>query len=279
MMPSGYQGSYKIVDGLAPTDIAGVVPQIGWSDLWPGGGPYTTNVAAGIRLYWEAPGGGTANLGYGTTPGDSRLMRAYLDSGDYTPNNYHTTNTVIVSSVPFPLYDVLCYSKGRNGSATRVGRFTLSATNNGVLFTNVSKYIQDDGGSLFTGTYIEANSTSDYPNAASGNYCRFYAVRGTNFVVRDTCGYSSDPNPRAPFNALQIVQVDPTPMLSNPSYASGQFHCFLNGATNASYVIQASTNLADPASWLPVSTNTAPAQITDSPPANTPLRFYRALFQ
>lgn len=276
----GWQGSYKIVDGLAPTDIAGAVPQAGWSSLWPGGGPATTNVAAGIRFYWQAPGGGTANLGYGTTPGDSRLMRGYLDSGDYTPNNYHTTNTVIVSSVPFPLYDVLCYSKGRNGSATRVARFTLSATNNGVLFTNVSKYVQDDGGSLFDATYVEANSTSDYPNAASGNYCRFYAVRGTNFVVRDSCGYSSDPNPRAPFNALQIVQVDPTPTLSNPSYASGQFRCFLNGATNASYVILASTNLTTPlANWTPVSTNTAPSQITNSPPANTPYRFYRALFQ
>jgi hypothetical protein len=205
-------------------------------------------------------------------------MRAYLDSGDYTPNNYHTTNTVIVSSVPFPLYDVLCYSKGRNGSATRVARFTLSATNNGVQFVNLAKYVQDNGGSLFTGTYTEANSTSDYPNAAAGNYCRFYAVRGTNFAVRDTGTYGSDV-PRGPFNALQIVQVDPTPTLSNPSYAGGQFQCFLNGATNASYVILASTNLADPASWLPVSTNTAPAQITDSPPANTPYRFYRALFQ
>ena len=272
----GYQGSYKIVDGLAPTDIAGAVPQAGWSDLWPGGGPYTTNVAAGIRFYWEAPGGGTANLNYGTTPGDSRLMRAYLDSGDYTPQNKHTTNTVIVSSVPFPLYDVLCYSKGRNGGTTRVAKFTLSATNNGVLFTNVSKYVQDDGGSLFNGAYIEANSTSDYPSAASGNYCRFYAVRGTNFVVRDTCGYSADANPRAPFNALQIVQVDPTPTLSNPTYTNGQFQCFLNGATNASYTILASTDLVN---WTAVSTNTAPAQITNSPPANTPYRFYRALFQ
>ena len=131
---------------------------------------------------------------------------------------------------------------------------------------------------MFNGTYVEANSTSDYPNAASGNYCRFYAVRGTNFVVRGTCGYSSDPNPRGPFNALQIVQVDPTPTLSNPSYANGQFQCFLNGATNASYVILASTNLP-PWQLAPVSTNTAPAQITNSPPANTPYRFYRALFQ
>ena len=272
----GYQGSYKIVEGLAPTDIAGAVPQQGWNNLWPGGGPGTTNVAAGIRLFWQSPGGGTANLGYGTTPGDSRLMRGYLDSGDYTPNNYHTTNTVIVSSLPFPLYDVLCYSKGRNGSATRVARFTLSATNNGTQFTNYSKYVQDDANSTFTGTYIEANSTSDYPNAASGNYCRFYNVRGTNFVVRDTCGYSSDPNPRGPFNALQIVQVEPTPTLSNPSYAGGQFQCLLNGVTNLSYVVQASTDFVN---WTSVATNTAPAQITNTPPPNTPYRFYRALFR
>lgn len=271
----GYPGSYRIVDGLAPTDIAGAVPQAGWSCLWPGGGPYTTNVAAGIRFYWDAYGGGTSKLGYGGIPpgasSDSHLMRGYLDTGN------NTTNNVIVSSVPFPLYDVLCYSKGNNGTSTRVARFTLSATNNGVQSVNLAKYVQDDGGSLFNGTYVEANSTNNYPNAASGNYCRFYAVRGTNFVVRDTGTYGSDV-PRGPFNALQIVQVDPTPTLSNPSYANGQFQCFLNGATNASYVIQASTDLMNPASWLPVSTNTAPAQITLST-SGYDHRFYRALFQ
>ena len=140
----GWQGSYRIVEGLAPTDIAGAVPQTGWYNLWPRAEDLLppTSVPASA-FYWQTPGGGTANLGYGGIPpgdsSDSHLMRGYLDSGDYTPNNYHTTNTVIVSSVPFPLYDVLCYSKGRNGSATRVARFTLSATNNGVLFTNVSQ--------------------------------------------------------------------------------------------------------------------------------------------
>jgi hypothetical protein len=197
-------------------------------------------------------------------------MRGYLDTGD------NTTDTAIVSSLPFQLYDVLCYSIGDNGSTTRVGKFTLSATNNGVLAANSTKYIQDNGSSTFTGTFIEATSTNNFPSAVAGNYCRFYAVRGTNFAVRCTPSYGSDGHPRSPFNAIQIVQVDPTPTLSNPSYTNGQFQCFLNGATNASYTILASTDFV---SWTPVSTNTAPAQITNSPPANTPYRFYRALFQ
>jgi len=91
---------------------------------------------------------------------------------------------------------------------------------------------------------------------------------------RPTGAYASDGHPRAPFNALQIIDL--TPVLSNPSYSNGQFQCFLNGAANSSYIILASTNLVD---WRPVSTNTAPAQITNSPPANTPYRFYRAQLQ
>ena len=267
---SGGPSGFPACETLAAGDTAGAVPQTGWYNLPQGGGPYTFHAAAGISIYWDTFGGGTHNLRYGITPGDAILMRGYLDTGD------NTTDNVIISSVPFRLYDVLCYSMGDNGSATRVGKFTLSATNNGVSSANLSKYIQDDGGSTFAGTYIEANSTNGYPSAASGNYCRFYAVRGTNFAVRCTPNYGSDGHPRSPFNALQIVQVDPTPVLSNPSYANGQFQAFLNGATNASYVIQASTNLVN---WTPVSTNIAPAQITNSPPANTPYRFYRALFQ
>ena len=271
---SGGPTGFPACETVGLSDTAGVVPQTGWYNLTAGGGPAYFHAAAGVSIYWESPGGGTHNLRYGITPGDSILMRGYLDSGD------STTNTAIVSSLPFQLYDVICYSIGDNGSATRVGRFTLSATNNGVLAANSTKYIQDNGSSTFTGTYIEATSTNNFPSAVAGNYCRFYAVRGTNFAIRCTPSYGSDGHPRSPFNALQIVQVDPTPTLSNPSYTNGQFQCFLNGATNASYVILASTNLTTPlASWTPVSTNTAPAQITNSPPANTPYRFYRALFQ
>ena len=264
-------GTFPLSETLAPSDIAGVVPQTNWNNLTQGGGPFTFHAAGGISIFWQTPGGGTHDLGYGTTPGDSLLMRGYLDTGNAT------TDTIVVSGLPFPLYDVICYSVGDNGSSTRVGSFNLSATNNGVLFTNITKYVQDDGGSTFDGsTYIEANSTSGFPNAASGNYCRFYNVRGTNFTILCTPNYGADGNPRSPFNALQIVPTDVTPVLSNPTYASGQFHFFLHGATNASYIILASTNLVN---WVPVSTNTAPAQITNTPPPNTSRRFYRAQFQ
>ena len=264
--PQGFPASETVGAG----DTAGVVPQTGWYNLTAGGGPAYFHAAAGVSIYWDSYGGGTHNLRYGISPGDAILMRGYLDSGD------NSTNNAVVSSLPFQLYDVICYSIGDNGSATRVAKFTLSATNNGVLAANPTKYIQDNGSSTFTGTYIEATSTNNFPGAVAGNYCRFYAVRGSNFAVRCTPSYGSDGHPRSPFNAIQIVQVDPTPTLSNPSYTNGQFQCFLNGATNASYTILASTDLVN---WTAVSTNTAPTQITNSPPANTPYRFYRALFQ
>jgi hypothetical protein len=266
-------GNFPLSETLSPGDIAGVVPQTNWNNMTQGGtsGP-SVPVGGGISIWWQTPGGGAHNLGYGTTPGDSLLMRGYLDT-DSTD-----TDTVIVSGLPFPLYDVICYSKGDNGSETRVGQFALSATNNGVQFTNLSKYIKDVGGSTFDGsTYIEANSTTGGTSADAGNYCRFYHVRGTNFAIRSTPNYGSQGNPRSPFNAFQIVDLTPT--LSNPSYANGQFQCSLVGDSRTTYATFASTNLANPASWLPISTNTGPAQITDSPPANTPYRFYRAQVQ
>jgi hypothetical protein len=60
--------------------------------------------------------------------------------------------------------------------------------------------------------------------------------------------------------------------------AGGGFSFQLAGVPQATYVIQASTNLA---AWVPVATNTLPAsgvlQITDPEAAAFSLRYYRAM--
>ena len=272
----GPAGTYQVIEGLDPTEIAGVVPQTNWHNMTQGGtGSPPVPGGGGVTITWVTPGGGTHALtSYFPPPPDFKLMRGYLDNSD----NTSSPDVVTVSGLSFSLYDVICYSVGDNGSANRVSKFTLSSTNNGVLFTNITKYIMDVGGSAFDGsTYTEANSTTGGASTPAGNYCRFYHIRGTNFTIKSVGEYASDSHPRGPFNALQVIDL--TPALSTPSYANGQFQCFLDGASNTTYVILASTNLANPASWLPVSTNTAPAQITNTPPANTPHRFYRALLQ
>lgn len=269
--PNGYVTN----EGLDPTEIAGAVPQTNWHNMTQGGTGVNVPVGGGVIINWVTPcGGAHALTSYVPPPPDFKLMRGYLDNCDDT----NSPDVVTVRGLTFSLYDVICYSVGDNGSADRVGKFTLMSTNNGVLFTNISKYIMDAGGSSFDGsTYTEANSTTGGASTPAGNYCRFYQIRGTNFTIRSVGEYASDGHPRGPFNALQVIDLTPT--LSNPSYANGQFQCFLDGASNTTYVILASTNLADPASWIPISTNTGPAQITNTPPTNTPYRFYRAEVQ
>jgi len=50
------------------------------------------------------------------------------------------------------------------------------------------------------------------------------------------------------------VQVLGLPTLSAPAYSSGQFQFVINGQSGATYVVLASTNLAD---WKPVATNSS----------------------
>jgi len=123
---------------------------------------------------------------YPNTGGDYNLIRGYLDTGDAT------TNTLTVSGIKFPLYDVIIYSDGDNGSATRVARFTLS----GSQITPIAKYVRDDPGVDFSGVYTEADTTS--PSGASGNYCRFRHARGSSITLTWTGLSGSDGHPRVP---------------------------------------------------------------------------------
>jgi len=101
-------------------------------------------------------------------------------------------------------------------------------------------------------------------------------VRGSNFTFFAKGDYASDSHPRAPLNALEIVPINVVPWLTDPAYAGGQFQFVLNGASNANYILQASTNLTN---WAAIRTNPAPAQISDPAATNFPRRFYRVLFQ
>ena len=75
-----------------------------------------------------------------------------------------------------------------------------------------------------------------------------------------------------------LVSTNAQPVLSNPTWAGGQFSLRLAGAPLATYVLQASGNLS---SWQPVVTNTLPAsgvtQITDPSADAFPRRYYRAV--
>ncbi|PWU17502.1 MAG: hypothetical protein C5B50_11210 [Verrucomicrobia bacterium] len=244
----------------------GVVPQDDWVNLTQGGTGTSVDCGGGVTATWTSTGGGTHTITSQLIDGGNfSLMRGYLDTGDTS------MNSVTISGLKFLLYDIITYTDGDNGTANRVTKFTLSGTG----ITTISKYVQDAGVN-FSGTFVEADSTTPGSGAPAGNYCRFHNLRASSFNITSKGDYASDGHPRGPFNALQIVPIDVRPNLLNPSYGGGQFHCFLTGATNINYTIQASTNFVN---WTSVSTNPAPGQLNLPLSPNTPYRYYRALFQ
>jgi flagellar hook assembly protein FlgD len=119
-----------------------------------------------------------------------------------------------------------------------------------------------------SGPFITGSGTNMQLWVADTNYPGSLGIRrwqvGSNGVVA-----TNDPG-------ITIVRAGgaAAPTLSSPSYAGGQFKFTLNGQANATYVIQASTNLA---TWTPVATNistsaTQVISIAASPGRN----FYRA---
>jgi hypothetical protein len=218
----------------------GVVAQDDWVNFTSGGSGTSIPCGGGVTATWATPGGGTHTItSQPVDGGNYSLMRGCLDNGD------SSTDTTTVSGIKFLLYDVIVCADGDNGSATRVGKYVLSGATAG----NATKYVRDDANVNFSGTFIEADSTS--PSGASGNYCRFRNVRGSSFTLSNTGQSGSDGHPRAPVNALQIVPIDVRPTLSNPAFVSGQFQCTLSGAANFNYTIQGSTDLHN---WTTVST-------------------------
>jgi O-glycosyl hydrolase len=71
-----------------------------------------------------------------------------------------------------------------------------------------------------------------------------------------------------------------SPLLSVPAASNGALSLLVNGEAGPDYLIQSSTNLGNPSSWLTVFTNssaTPPFQWTDPAAAGSPSRFYRVL--
>ena len=74
------------------------------------------------------------------------------------------------------------------------------------------------------------------------------------------------------------AQVRTAPRLSVAPYTgTGQVRLFIGGSTGASYILQSSTTLSNWTTLGTIVNTNAVTEISDSPPPNTPVRFYRAL--
>jgi uncharacterized repeat protein (TIGR01451 family) len=94
-----------------------------------------------------------------------------------------------------------------------------------------------------------------------------------------------DPNADDNYVATSVVVGSGAPPQLSGSYSSNgsQFTFSISDASLEPYVVQASTNLANPFGWVPIYTNPAPAttttMFTDSSATNHPYRFFRVLLQ
>ena len=186
-------------DGTAmgSTEVAGVVPQSNWNDA--SGTSSTTPLAlldqngdgTSATVTWNT--NGVWELPIADNPGNYRMMRGYLDT-------VGETTTVTVAGLPANAggYQVYLYADGANGSASRTGAYQISGT--GITTTSVN--LTDAANTNFSGTFTEANNSA-------GNYVLF-TITATGFTITATPGASTDANPRAPVNAIQIVPLAPT---------------------------------------------------------------------
>jgi len=114
-----------------------------------------------------------------------------------------------------------------------------------------------------------------HTDVAWDNVGNLYTTDDTDALLRIYSPPGTNQATTVAMAKVQIGDVATAPVLSAPSYASGQFSFTLNGQANISYIIQSSQNLQ---TWMPVVTNTSPdaiRPITVSAPGNQ--NFYRAL--
>jgi hypothetical protein len=177
---------------MASSEVAGVVAQSNWNNA--SGTSSTSGLAllnqsgtvTGATVTWST--NGIWALPITDTAGNDRMMRGYLDT-------VGGTTTVTVTGLPTNAagYNVYVYADGDNGTVSRAATYQISGP--GLTTTSVS--LTDAANTNFSGTFKQANNSS-------GNYVLF-TITSTQFTITAIPGASTDTNPRAPVNAIQIV--------------------------------------------------------------------------
>lgn len=175
---------------MASTETAGVVPTTHWNDATGAAGSGlslvdSTGGSSGAAAAWSASA--IYNTGITDTAGNYRMMKGYLDT--YSGS----TSTVTVSNLPAAYtsggYDVYVYTDGSNGSATRVGQYTIGGT---------TVQATDSANKDFSGTFTQASNSA-------GNYIRFQNLNSSTFTLTAAPVSSTDGYLRASINGIQIV--------------------------------------------------------------------------
>ena len=178
---------------MGTAETAGAVPETHWNNG-------TGNVNASPLALFDENGNSTVATVAWTSdntwatpitdaPGNARMMKGYLDTGDGNP----TTISVSGLAASPNGYNVYVYTDGDNSFNTRSGIYSISGP--GITTTTISA--TDAANTNFSGTFVQANNSA-------GNYVEF-TIQATAFTITATPGPSSDGVPRAPVNGIQIV--------------------------------------------------------------------------
>jgi hypothetical protein len=171
---------------------------------------------------WSSTGRGEENNAFPQGP-DRALMIGYLDTGNAT------TTTVTIQNVPQALtgsgYNVIVYALGGvsgRGGAYRVLDATGPLSDYKLVGSpaNPTDYVEDDGTS----------------HDQSGTYMVFSGVTASTLIIEATTTVSPQGGtPRAPINAVQLVQLggDPKPIFRTPTGDAISFTAFVDDVGTA----------------------------------------------
>jgi hypothetical protein len=176
---------------MGPTESAGVVARTHWNDAHLNAGSLSalvddTGSSTGASVAWAS--NNTWSTSIPDTPGNNRMMKAYLDTTNAS------TTTVQVSNLPasFTKYDVYVYFDGDNGGEARTAIFKIGSA----LISGT-----DGAGKNFSGAFTLASGGSE------GNYVLFPDATGNSFTISATPGPSSGGTKRASVNGIQVIAI------------------------------------------------------------------------
>lgn len=202
---------------LSPTAVAGVVAQSNWNNISGQNGsgaavaadingtsqPTTMRVNWTSNGTWASTGRSEENNKFPTNSADRVLMIGYLDTG--AP----TTSSITITGIPAELaatgYDLYIYAMG--GVGGRGGGYrVLDLTSKQVL----RDYVRVQSPTNSTG-FIQAPVSPGSTNYAVGNYFVMGGLNSSSITIEATTasGYGFGGTPRAPINAIQLVQSVP----------------------------------------------------------------------
>jgi hypothetical protein len=235
------------------------------AQVWRNTGSGFTNINAGLTGVYES------SAAWGDFDNDGRLdivLSGYSTTGPVTQVWRNTTNGFTNINAGLPgVYE----GSAAWGDFDKDGRLDILLTGSGLaqVWRNTgSGFVEVDSGL----PELEGSSAAwlDYDN---DGYPDILLTGGSRNPV-------APPPPPPPTPLTQVWRNNFVVLrlaLSGPALTNGQFHLFLNGLAGASYITQASPDLA---AWTPMSTNTLSTNrvgIIDANAGTYPKRFYRAV--